>query len=75
MCAETTNAYLQHNLLTMESISSIVIKFYKREMSKRPCNKNNEPMPMNQNAFTLRAERAKVMRNFWCMNSKGKTEG
>ena len=71
MCAETTNVYL----LTMESISSIVIKFFKREMSKRPCNKNNKPMPMNQNAFTLRAERAKVMRNFWCMNSKGMTEG
>ena len=36
--------------------------------------KNNDPMPMSQKAFTLKAERAKARRSFWCMN-RGKTEG
>ena len=31
-------------------------------------------MPMSQKAFTLKAERAKARRSFWCMN-RGKTEG
>ena len=36
---------------------------------KRRSNKNNESMAMSQKVYTLRAERAQVMRNFWCMNS------
>ena len=42
---------------------------------KRRSNKNNESMAMSQKVYTLRAERAQVMRNFWCMNSRGRTEG
>ena len=76
MCIYTETANVI--LLTTGPIRSMVIGFFKKRLgnlgTKRPCNKNNEPMPRARQCLLWERKEPRWRGTSWYM-SRGKAEG